>query len=250
MVETYGLDECVDAGQLLRGYFAELRGWDLLKKDEVQKAIESVILLNVTDAKDSFDRVTSDKNSLGTRRSLALTMAWLKQQFRQRNVFCRWTDTSNMLADPLTKGMDATHLVKMLERGTWAVTYCYDFIKTKASGRGAAAVPMESRELLPGRAATSDEVKQVEKLSETCGWSRVGAHVFQVARDAKAFRTPEPRFSSGAFPLRSTFGQFLLKCGKSCWQRLEAKTPYLELKNQHASLPAPVQTLVSMFSAT
>ncbi len=67
--------------------------------------------------------MVSDKNTLGSRRSFVSTLAWLKQQFCGRNNFCCWTDTSDTLTDPSMKNMDATHLAKMLERGTWAVTY-------------------------------------------------------------------------------------------------------------------------------
>lgn len=83
-VETYGLDECVDVGQLLRGYLAELFGLDLLDKKGLDRGLEEVSFFNVTEAKDTYDRVISDKNTLGSRRSLALTLVWLKQQFRGR----------------------------------------------------------------------------------------------------------------------------------------------------------------------
>jgi len=250
VVETYGLDECVDAGQLIRGFLSELRGWNLLDKPNLEQALETVPFMLVTDAKDSYDKVVSDKNTLGTRRSLALTLAWLKQQFRGKNILCRWTDTSNMLADPLTKNMDPAHLVKMLNRGTWSVTYNQDFIKTKLRARPAGGERPRSRDDLPGLAVTIEEERFLEGQSGQVGWSQPQpGRVMQLAKEARSMRTPEPRFVSSKFPLRSSFGLFELADGDLAWRRLERRVPFLDLKNQHAMLkPAPM-VLLSIFDA-
>ena len=86
-----------------------------------------------------------------------------------------------------------------------------------------------SRELLPGAVTTPEELKMLENLGNSTGWSQAGESVVQVARDAKSYRTPEPRFSSSAFPIRTTFGQYQLQNGELCWQRLEKRTPSLEI---------------------
>ena len=43
---------------------------------------------------------------------------------------------SNRLTDPLTEDTSARHLVKMLDRGIWAVTYKQDVVKAKIRARG------------------------------------------------------------------------------------------------------------------
>ena len=242
------MDECVEAGQLIRGYTAELRGWNLLDKKDVTAAQESIPFMVVTDAKDAYDKVVSDKNTLGTRRSLAMTLAWLKQQFRGRNIKARWTDASNMLTDPLTKDMNASHLVKMLDRETWAVTYNQDFVKAKIRARGTPVTAPVSREQLPGVAALEPELAFIMQAGPP-GWGQTGCKVWQLAVGAKAYRTPEPRFSAAAFPWRSSFGQFALADGTLCWQRLEKHVAYLELKNQHGAIGAIAQQLLSIFEA-
>ena len=100
MAETYAFDECVDAGQLLRCYVCDLFGRGFKEKTNVERRLKDIPFVAVTDAKDTHDRIVSDKNSLGTRRSLSLTVAWLRQQVRGGGLKCRWTDTTNMLTDP------------------------------------------------------------------------------------------------------------------------------------------------------
>ncbi len=71
-----------------------------------------------------------------------------------------------------------------------------------------------------------------------------------MARDAKVFRSPEPRYSGAAYPWRSKFGQFRLKDDSAVWQRLEKRIAYLDLKNQHAGPPISAALLISIFEAT
>jgi hypothetical protein len=225
MVETYGLDECVDAGQLLRVYLAEMRGCDLLDKRTLDAALETVTFSSVTDPKDTYDRVISDKNSLGARRSLALTVAGLKQQLRGKSIFHSWTDTSNMLTDPLTKPMDAMRLDEMLERGTWSVTHNQDFIRTKVRSRASRDVAVAFRELLSGLPALEEEITVLDEWGKVSGWSQRGSRTGQVARDTEPFRSPEPRYSSAAHPWCATFGQFRFDDDSVVWQRLDSASP-------------------------
>eukprot|EP00969_Alexandrium_andersonii_P220518 9740321-Alexandrium_andersonii.AAC.1 len=54
MVETYGLGECLDACQLLRGVLAEARGWDVTSKRALEH-LQTVVCAMVVDAKDTHD---------------------------------------------------------------------------------------------------------------------------------------------------------------------------------------------------
>jgi hypothetical protein len=140
VVETYSLDEMVDAAQLLRGLVAELRGRPM-DKANAMGSLESTEFTAVVDAKDTHDKVVSDTSSLGSRRSLGFTVAWLKQQFRGKGISLRWTATPNMLADCLTKPMGAEQLVAALWRRTWAITFQPDFLRSKSGRKRADAPP-------------------------------------------------------------------------------------------------------------
>eukprot|EP00969_Alexandrium_andersonii_P118398 5236259-Alexandrium_andersonii.AAC.1 len=70
----------------------------------------------VVDAEDTHDKCNSDASSHGARKSMAFTTAWLKEQFRGRNLSCRWADASNMLTDALAKDMGADHLRRILAK--------------------------------------------------------------------------------------------------------------------------------------
>jgi hypothetical protein len=71
--------------------------------------------------------------------------------------------------------------------------------------------------------------------------------VAQVAKDAKSFRTPSPRFSPSEFPLRSSFGRFDLKSGQAEWRRLENRIEYGQLPNRNALIGAVPNVLVTIF---
>jgi hypothetical protein len=128
------------------------------------------------------------------------------------------------------------------------VPYNYDFVRTKLRAKKILMAPQASRDLLPGVAARADEIVVLEKVwSKGIGWSQLDQRVIQVAREAKSYRTPEPRFSSSTYPLRSTFGRYQLSSGEVCWQRLESKVPFWDLRNQHSSLAEAAPVLISVF---
>ena len=68
----------------------------------------------------------------------------------------------------------------------------------------------------------------------------------QVAHDAKAFRTPEPRWAAADFP-RSTYARFVLADSSAHWRRLETEASYLDMLNQHRTLPQAAAVLVTFF---
>ena len=244
--ETLGLEEAVDAGQLLRGLIAELRGLPTRSRFASASA-DSVPCTVVVDAKDTHDRVTSDTSSFGQQKSLAYTVSWLKQQFRRPNLTLRWTATENMICDCLTKPMDTAHLRNTLTRGTWSIVYHPEFIKAKTKAPSARAGRLEATGLnegLPGEALKpGDEIRtQLERLSGAPGWHLEDGTAIQVARKASSLRTPEPRFAASAFPQRSSFGLF---GGER--RQLEDKVSYLDFPNARLPLGQTAETLVSFF---
>ena len=72
----------------------------------------------------------------------------------------------------------------------------------------------------------------------------------QVAFNAKSYRAPEPRFSSEAFPRRSSFGRIQLAENQLAWHRLEDSVKYTSLATQHALIGGVVPILITMFHST
>ncbi len=131
--EAYGLEEGVDAGDVVRGQLAEIRGTKGTNSSTSRKALETVALVSVVDAGDAHDRVKSDvAPTAGAQKSLAFTIAALRQVFRAPGTAVRWTHTENMLADVLTKTMDSAHPVSVLGKSEWSVVYVEDLMKGAA----------------------------------------------------------------------------------------------------------------------
>ena len=58
-------------------------------------------------------------------------------------------------------------------------------------------------------------------MGDEVGWRLKDSIAIQVAKSARSFRTPTPRFDAAKFPLRSSFGRFDRPDGQSEWRRLE-----------------------------
>ena len=241
--ETLGAEEGLDAGELARGFIAELRGVPVDGKEAYLK-ITAVPMLGVTDAKDTYDRVTQD-TGFGTQKSLAFTLAALRQQLRRPNTSYRWTATSNMWVDAGTKLMDTTALRTTLLGGEWSVEYSPEFVKQTAKTRKKA----EAVDELPGRGEEPRDaslMKHVRRLSESPGWHYVQGIGIHVAHNAKSFRSPAPRFALRDFPFRTTVGEFKQKIG-SVWRFLEEKTDLRDLSNPQEQFESRAGRLVTFF---
>ena len=109
--ETLGAEEGLDAAELAKGFVAEALGLPVH-----HMLATRVPLTGVTDAKDCYDRVTSD-TGFGSQKSLMYSIANIRQQLRRPQTTYRWTATSNMFVDSGTKLMDGSHLRQTLQRG-------------------------------------------------------------------------------------------------------------------------------------
>ena len=118
----------MDTAQLCRGFLASLCGKSLHGRN-VDTAINSIAMTAVVDAKDVHDKGNSDTPSYGSQKSLAFTIAWLRSVLRRPNSCLKWTATSNMWVDALTKDMDLQHLRKILLSGSWSISYSPEFLK-------------------------------------------------------------------------------------------------------------------------
>ena len=223
--ELLGVEETVDTGMFCRGCLAEPLGFPMAQRD-VSASLDSVPLTVVTDAKDVFDKGNSDTPSFGSQKSLAFTVSWLRSTLRRPNTALRWTATENMLIDALTKDMDPSHLHKVLEEGKWCVKYSSAFIKQTSK-------PLKKNQVIPdvvevGKPIGDDEqlASRLVKLADSPGWHREGDVVVHVARNARAFRTPKPRYDPKEYDLRSTFARFDKSDGCVEWRELENLVSY------------------------
>ena len=101
--ELLGGEEAFDIGQFVRGHIAAVLGYPMLSKN-VDASTDAVALTVVTDAKDFYDKGTSDTPSYGSQKSLAFTVAWIRAMLGRANTSLRWTSTENMFVDSGTKG--------------------------------------------------------------------------------------------------------------------------------------------------
>jgi hypothetical protein len=80
--ELLGAEESFDIGQFIRGVVAEFQGIPVLGR-HVDHVLDSSSMRVVTDAKDVYDRCSSDTSSYGSQKSLAFTIAWLRAMLQR-----------------------------------------------------------------------------------------------------------------------------------------------------------------------
>eukprot|EP00435_Cladocopium_sp_Y103_P052715 s994_g16.t1 len=225
--ELLGVEECFDVGIYLRGCVAEAFGYPMDGRD-VTASLSQVPLTVVTDAKDVYDKGCSDTPSYGSQKSLAFTVSWLRSILRQPSTNLRWTATQNMIVDAMTKDMDVTHLHQILEKGEWCVKFNQDFVKQTAKAPKNKAV---AEDVKVGKPMSPEDplLSRLTTLSESPGWHLTDGVVVHVARNARAFRTPKPRHDPDEYSIRSSYGRFDLKDGRSEWRQLECNVSYVDL---------------------
>ncbi|OLP73762.1 hypothetical protein AK812_SmicGene46895, partial [Symbiodinium microadriaticum] len=243
--ELLGMEEGLDAGQYCRGHWAEALGYELGHKN-VESILDLVPLVAVTDAKDVFDKGTSDTPSYGSQKSLALTIAWLRGLLARCNVGLKWTATENLFVDCGTKDMDSSHMRETLSKGEWSFRYNPAFVKQTVRAR----VPKKAGpEVLTGSEVKADDpvLGFLQGLSTQKGWHRKDGMAIQVSHGAKSFRRPEPRFNPQDYPLRTTYGLFHDPYGKGVWRILERDQSYGRALR---SLDREAAALITIFRKT
>lgn len=245
--ETLACEECMDVGQLCRGFLASLHGKSMLGRD-VDHSINSVPLTTVVDAKDVHDKGNSDTASYGSQKSLAFTIAWMRAVLRRPNTGLKWTATTNMWVDAMTKEMSLDHLRKILQCGSWSISSCPEFLKQVGKAKQPKTLSSTACAELPGTRLSGEDpiLPHLARLADQKGWHSISGLGLQVAFNARSYRTPEPRFSTVDFPLRSSFGRFEVD-GQYFWHVLESGISYPGLSNQHALIGCIVPTLVTVF---
>jgi hypothetical protein len=247
--ELLGGEEAFDIGQFVRGHIAAVLGYPMLSKN-VDASTDAVALTVVTDAKDFYDKGTSDTPSYGSQKSLAFTVAWIRAMLGRANTSLRWTSTENMFVDSGTKDMDMEHMHRILTECEWCAKYTAAFIKQTSkgnkqkSGDAAALATAVLGEPLPPDDAL---LPHLLKLSDCTGWHDHGDVGINVARNAKSFRVPFPRFEVALYPFRSTYARFDFANGHCEWRRLENHIDFMQLANPQKLFGQKAAILVTMF---
>eukprot|EP00913_Durusdinium_trenchii_P034313 g32105.t1 len=168
--ETLGAEEGLDAGELARGFLAEALGYPAHHKNGYL-LVTNVPLTGVTDAKDCYDRVTSDVG-FGNQKSLMFSIANIRQRLRRPQTQYRWTSTQNMFIDCGTKMTDSAHFRQTVQRGQWPIEYQPEFIKRTYKKKKDTDLVNVSSEL-PGRDVGAEDfelMNHVDFYALSAGW--------------------------------------------------------------------------------
>ena len=179
-------------------------------KDAIDRSINAVPLTVVVDAKDTYDKASSDPSSFGSQKSLAFTVAWLRAVLRRPNPSFWWTATANMFCDAGTKRTDVSHLRETLGRGVWSITYSPNFVKQVSKGKRAAKPFVVTTAEFPDE-PLDGSAPMLGFLMKLAGWHGHKGIGINITHVAKSYRTPEPRFSSAVYPLPSVALNVLLE---------------------------------------
>jgi hypothetical protein len=240
--ELQGTEEAFDVGLLCRGWLALLKGLPY-----VEAARDTIPLCVVTDAKDVYDKNTSDTPTYGSQKSLAFTVAWIRQVLGKPNTLLKWTSTENMFVDVGTKDMDHDHLHQILDSCRWSVSFNKEFVKQKQKKSRAAAVSERGKLLGDPLDETSAVYPYLAQLGSSPGWHQRNGTVINVAHNAKSFRVPTARFDPKKFSQRTTYARFDDPTGRSEWRILEEEVNFGNLKNPQALIGSCAAILISIF---
>ena len=246
--ELMGTEETFDVGQYCRGCLAEARGYPMGQQFN-EASVDAIPLTVVVDAKDVFDKCLSDTPSFGSQKSLAFTVSWLRSTLRRPNTALRWTATQNMLIDALTKDMDVDHLCDVLQKGRWCMKFNAEFVKQTAKAKKV-KVKTERNDIVIGQELCHGDpvLSRLINLSDVPGWHTQGEIAIHVARDARSFRTPQPRFDPKVYSIRSTYGRFDHDDGTSTWRELDKNVRYAQAPGgSHKLIGRVANVLVTFF---
>ena len=201
----------------------------------------------VTDAKDNYDKCNSDTPTYGSQKSLAFTIAWIRHMLRKDSTKLVWTATDNMFVDGGTKFMKLDHMARILQSNEWCVTFSPGFVKQPVKKQTKAVRPSDA--LPVGHPVKTEDpiFGHLIGLSDQPGWHDKGMYKVHVARNAKSYRTPEPRFQASKFPIRSTYAKFIDSNGHGEWRQLESQKPYTGLPNRHEAIGDVASILVTAY---
>ena len=182
------------------------------------------------------------------RKGLCFSIAWIRTELAKERTDLKWTNTENMFVDCGTKEMPADHVHRILSECRWSFRYSPDFVKQTIKSKKDGKKPAESLPTIGEPLDSSFAVfHHLLRLGDQFGWHLKDDMAIQVAKDAKSYRTPVPRFSPSEYPLRSSFGRFDRANGQAEWRRLENRVEYGLLANRQQLIGATPAVLVTIF---
>ena len=146
--EAYALQNSTEEGDRLRAIIADARGM-LDGTSWEATAASSMRQIWITDCKSVFDSLTKSKMSKMADKRLGFEIAAMKQSVwrvpgqavgdpllcdvipQNATDVVKWVDTDVMLADPLTKAMDASKLMDALDNNYWSCVQPHESIIKK-----------------------------------------------------------------------------------------------------------------------
>lgn len=251
--ELLGAEEGLDAGMFCRGLLAMFKGFPIHGNDGKMpdEVLDSIPLVQITDAKDLYDKGNSDTATYGAQKSLGFTIGWVRATLARAATSLKWTSTDNMFVDCGTKDMDESYLHRILAAGRWCYTYNQEYVKQGKSGKKQLPLSATANALDGEPLDVSLPIAAfLQQLSESPGWHHKDGVVTHVAHNARSFRNPSGRYLINQFPLRTTYARYDLDSGISCWRVLEDRVKMSDLSNKQALLGQPARILVTVFSAS
>lgn len=247
--ELMSAEEALDSGEFCRGALAETMGYSIDRRN-AEASNDNIPMALVVDAKDVFDKSTSDTPSYGSQKSLAFTISWIRAQLRRPNLRIHWTATQNMIIDCGTKEMDGEHLRQVLSSGRWCFKYSQNYVRQGSK-------PLKRVKIASSQLPTACIGQKLDPadpmfghlltLSDQLGWHVFDDFGVHVAKNARSFRSPKPRFDPVQFPRRSTYGRFTDGEGKAEWRLLEDKVKMASLRNSQALIGDNADLLITCF---
>ena len=136
--ETRGLGLQLDSMQFYADLNEILRESALSSKNLhlKQKAIEWPKMI-VTDARDLFDKLSTEKGGLPQQKTLTLEIATIRERLVNSGALIRWTADENMIMNGLTKDHKESrqHLARVLQSGEWSVQRDAALVREKSASR-------------------------------------------------------------------------------------------------------------------
>ena len=137
--ETRGLGLQVDSTQFYTDLLSEILGESAPSSNNLhlkQNAIEWPKMI-VTDARDVYDKLSTEKGGLLRQKALTLEIATIREWLVNSGALIRWTADENMIMNGLTKDHKESrqHLARVLQKAEWSVQRDATLVREKSASQ-------------------------------------------------------------------------------------------------------------------
>jgi hypothetical protein len=146
MAETFAMTKGTEAGARIRAAIVDAKGQLDIRNWE-ESAADALGHVWFTDCDSLYEHLVSTRMNQIENKRLRIDMSALRQQIWERGGertetidfltgdYPRWIDTSAMIADPLTKVMNAERMIKTFETGVFDMTPTEESLRIKERNR-------------------------------------------------------------------------------------------------------------------